>query len=207
MTLRSRLFSLFPAGFLALALVLVAWLIATPGPWPALLLVGHLYALPMLCYRLHMGLWPIRPGRSRLDLPQTYVPWWGGHLCQLPYDAFPQLEAALRLVPGLYSLWLRGWGARIGRAVHWTPRVEITDRGLVTVGDGALIGHQAVLCAHMVRRNARGELWLIVHPIHIGAGAVVGAASRLGPGARVADGEQLPALSERWAGRRAPPHP
>ncbi|WP_051319189.1 acyltransferase [Chitinimonas koreensis] len=204
MTLRSRLFSLFPAAFLLAALALAGWLLYRPGPLPAAALLIHLYLLPMACYRLHGALWPIREGLSRLDLPDSYVPWWGGHMCQLPYDSFPQLEAALRLLPGVYSLWLRGWGARIGRGVYWTPLVEITDRAMLEIGDYAVIGHKAVLCAHLVSRKDSGALRLYLRRIRIGAGALVGAGSRFGPGASAAPGEQLPALTDRWAGG-APP--
>ena len=63
-----------------------------------------------------------------------------GHQLQVLYSAFP----ALRLVPGLYSAWLRLWGSRVGRAVYWTPQVKITDRGLLKVGDGVVFGHRVV---------------------------------------------------------------
>ncbi|MEH6458448.1 acyltransferase [Chitinimonas sp. JJ19] len=204
MTWRSRIFSLFPTVFLLLALACLVWLLLAPGMLPLLCLLAHLYLLPMLCYRLHQYCWPVREGVSRLDLPDTYVPWWGGHMCQLPYDALPQLEACLRLVPGLYSLWLRGWGARIGRQVYWTPLVEITDRAMLDIGDYAVIGHKAGFYAHVVSRKNNGELRLYVRRIRLGSGALIGAGSRFGPGARVAAGAQLNALTDRWAGGRPP---
>ena len=79
---------------------------------------------------------------SRIDAP-GYAPWWGGHQCQLMYSAFPALEAALRLVPGLYSGWLRLWGSRVACYAHLVKRRDV---GLVLyvrrirIGDGVLLG-------------------------------------------------------------------
>lgn len=204
MTWRSRLFSLFPALFVLGALAAVAWLLVAPGWIPAAWLLFHLYGLPLACYRLHQLCWPIEEGVCRLDLPGVYVPWWGGHMFQLPYDALPELEALLRLVPGLYSLWLRGWGARIGRAVYWTPRIEITDRAMLDIGDHAVLGHRSGFYAHVVARKESGELRLLVRRIRIGRGALIGAYSRFGPGANVAAGAHLPVCTDLWAGGGVP---
>lgn len=157
---------------------------------------GCFYALWIrpLAYRLHQRLWPLHQGLSRLDRP-VYSPWWGAHQIQLFYDAFPALEALLRLIPGAYSAWLRAWGSRIGRRVHWTPRVDITDRGLLEVGDDVIFGHLVGCYAHVVDRRG-GRLMLYSKPIRIGAGAFIGAGSRLGPGARIEPGSYLPALTD-----------
>lgn len=205
MTFRSRVFSCFPALYLGIALGLTAWLVAERAWTPAIALLAHLYVLPVVCYRLHHTIWPLREGSCRLDLPEVYVPWWGGHMFQLPFDAFPQLESALRLIPGLYGVWLRAWGARIGKGVHWTPLVEITDRAFVDIGDHAVIGQRVGLYAHVVTRRETGEIRLHLRRIHIGSGALVGAYSRFGPGAEAAPGEQVPACTDRWAGRSSPP--
>lgn len=201
MTWRARLFAWFPTLFLLGAVSLGVWLLLRPGWLPALLLLGHLYGLPPLCYRLHQWLWPVRDGIYRLDLPQHYVPWWGGHMLQLPYHALPQLEAVLRLIPGLYSLWLRAWGARIGRNVYWTPQVDITDRGLLEVGDHSILGHKTGCYAHVIVQRDDG-MRLYVRRIRIGRQVMVGAGSRLGPGTRIADGTCLPACTDLWAGGR-----
>jgi hypothetical protein len=111
-------------------------------------LLAVLYLVPVATYRLHGALWPLVEGASRIDAPR-YAPWWGGHQCQLMYSALPALEAALRLVPGLYSGWLRLWGSRVGRGVYWTPLVEITDRSLLEVGDGVVFGHRVACYAHL----------------------------------------------------------
>lgn len=205
MTLRSRLFSCFPAFYLLAALALTAWFVAAPTWVPLLSLFAHLYVLPVACYRLHQAIWPVREGTCRLDLPAVYVPWWGGHMFQLPFDAFPQLESALRMIPGLYGIWSRAWGARVGRGVHWTPLVEITDRAFLDIGDHAVIGHRVGFYAHVVTRRDSGEIRLSLRQIRIGSCAFVGAYSRLGPGAEVSQGECLPACTDRWAGRNSRP--
>ena len=66
------------------------------------------------------GCSPLHQRLSRLS-DRTYAPWWGMHQIQVLYIAIPQLEAVLRLVPGLYSQWLRLWGSKVGRRVYWTP--------------------------------------------------------------------------------------
>jgi hypothetical protein len=151
-------------------------------------------------FRLHEALWPLAEGPSRIDVP-AYSPWWGAHQLQVMYGAFPALEAALRLVPGLYSAWLRLWGSRIGRGVHWTPLVEITDRSLLEAGDGVVFGHRVACYAHLIKRREAG-LILYVRRIRIGSGVLLGAGSRLGPGARIDAGTVLPLLTDVGVGRR-----
>jgi len=200
MTLRARLFGLFPALWMLGVVASVLLLVMLPS-LPGLLLVGFIvYLLPVLCFRVHDAVWPLVEGRSRIDAP-GYSPWWGGHQFQVVYSAFPALEAALRLVPGLYSAWLRLWGSRVGRGVYWTPLVEITDRSLLEIGDGAVFGHRVACYGHLVKRRRDGMI-LYVRRIRIGAGALLGAGSRLGPGAHVEDGADLPLLTDVGVGRR-----
>lgn len=200
MTLRARLFACFPAVWLATAIACLAIFVMLPGFGSLALLLATLYLLPVACYRLHDLFWPLREGRSRLDTPE-YSPWWGGHQFQVVYSAFPALEAALRIVPGAYSAWLRLWGSRIGRRVHWTPQVDITDRALLDVGDGVVFGHRVACYAHLIKRRRDG-LVLYVRRIRIGNGVLIGASSRIGPGARVGDGVALDVLTDVGVGRR-----
>jgi hypothetical protein len=200
LTLRARALACFPAAWLALALAAGLWLAADPGPGRAAALVAVLYGVPVACFRAHQALWPIAEGRSRLDTPE-YSPWWGAHQLQVMYSAFPALEAALRLVPGLYSAWLRLWGSRIGRRVYWTPRVDISDRSLLEVGDDVVFGHRVACYAHVVMR--RGErVVLYVRRIRIGSRVLLGFACRLGPGARIDDGVALASRTDVFVGKR-----
>ena len=201
MTLRARVFSLFPAAWIIGLLFALAWWVASPLTWTrGLLLAALTYLLPVACFRLHQLVWPLPEGKSSLNVP-GYVPWWGAHQCQVMYTALPALEAVLRLIPGVYSAWLRLWGSRIGRGVHWTPRVEITDRSLLDVGDDVIFGHRAACYAHVVQRRGN-ELVLYVRRIVIGPGVLIGAGSRLGPGASIDAGVILPVLSDVGVGRR-----
>ncbi len=200
MTLRARLFGLFPAAWLLAVLACVLLLVMFPGLPSLLLLAFVTYLLPVACFRVHDAVWPLVEGRSRIDAP-GYSPWWGGHQFQVAYSAFPALEAALRLVPGLYSAWLRLWGSRVGRRVYWTPLVEITDRSLLDIGDGVVFGHRAACYGHLVKRRGGGMV-LYVRRIRIGAGAMLGAGARLGPGARIAAGAEVPLLADVGVGRR-----
>src|SRR6266498_3087906 len=141
MTLMARLMALFPTLLMASVVAGVLWLCLQPGPLPLASLAAIVYLAPVLAFRLHQAIWPMVIGDSDIGTGR-YVPWWGAHQLQVIYIAVPQLEALLRLVPGLYSAWLRLWGARIGRRVYWTPLVDIGDRSLLDIGDGAIFGHR-----------------------------------------------------------------
>jgi hypothetical protein len=200
MTFRARMFALFPACWMLLLCVVLLWLLVAPGAGQFAILIGVLYLLPVLCFRLHQWLWPVQEGLTRIDAP-GYSPWWGSHQFQMMYGAFPALESALRLLPGVYSAWLRLWGSRVGRRVHWTPRVEIADRSLLDVGDDVVFGHLTACYAHLIKPR-HGGMVLYVRRIRIGARAFLGAGSRLGPGARIAEGTVLDVLTDVGVGQR-----
>jgi hypothetical protein len=200
MTLRARLFGLFPAFWLVATIASAMNLLLRPQVVGLLPLLTVLYLLPVTVYRLHEARWPLAEGASRIDAPE-YSPWWGGHQCQVMYSAFPGLEAALRLVPGLYSAWLRLWGSRVGRGVYWTPLVEITDRAVLDIGDGVVFGHRVACYGHLIKRREAG-LVLYLRRIRIGDGVLLGASSRLGPGARIEAGVALPIVTDVGIGQR-----
>lgn len=183
MTGFARLLALVPAAFVGLMIACVVWALAAKSPYPLLCLPFVVYVLPPFAFRVHQRWFPIRLGASRL-VGARYVPWWGAHQFQLIYIAIPQLEALLRLVPGLYSLWLRCWGAKIGKSVYWTPLVEISDRSLLVIGDNVVVGHRAGMYGHIIRPT-RDNLMLYCKPVIIGAGAFIGAAAVLGPGSKI----------------------
>jgi hypothetical protein len=195
-----RACALFPALHLAAIAAALLALLRDPSPATLGLLLAAVYLLPVAAYRLLGWRHPLREGVSCLDEPR-FSPWWGGHQVQALFIAAPPLEGVLTLVPGLFSLWLRLWGSRVGRGVYWTPRVEIADRGLLDIGDGAIVGHKVEMYAHVVRRR-RGRLVLHVRRIVIGRGAFLGAGTRLGPGVRIADGARVPVLTDLYPGAR-----
>ena len=213
MTLLSHLFSWFPVlhGLLVCVILLVTGINSTssiqaiPGVSGLSGLLGGLavlYLLPPLLFRMHQTAFPLRQGFSSLS-DTTYSPWWGGHQIQGLFIALPFLEAILRLIPGCYTAWLRLWGARVGAKVYWTPRVEILDRSLVEIGPGVIFGHKVVLCSHVLIRRGN-QLKLYVRRIQIGEGCLIGALSKLGPGARVAPKVSLPYRTDVGVNQKFP---
>lgn len=191
----------FPLALIGAGAGGFAWSVVGRTPWPMLGALAVLYLLPPLLHRLHDRFAPLEPGVFDV-VGEHYLPWWGSHQLQLLFIAFPAFETVLRLVPGAYSAWLRLWGARVGRGVYWTPGVRIYDRSLLEVGDGVVFGEGTGLTAHGIT-HSRGRLRLILLPIRIGDGALLGARCGLSPGAEVEAGAVVPALTvigvrERW---------
>ena len=79
-------------------------------------------------------------------------------MVQLLYGAVPLLETVLRLIPGAYSAWLRLWGSRIGKGGYRTPQVQVLDRSLLEVGDGAVFGHEVKVACRVIKPSRIGIL-------------------------------------------------
>ena len=197
-----------PLGLASEAFPLVLLGVTGVGVWRALtqgsptLLLGSvavLYLLPPLLHRLHDRIWPLEAGVYDV-VGSHYLPWWGSHQLQRVFITFPVLEATLRLVPAVYSAWLRLWGARVGRQVTWTPAVQILDRSLLDIGDRVVFGHAAGLTSHVITRR-KGRLRLLVKPITIGDGALIGSQCGIGPGAVIKPGAVVPVRGEVHIGQ------
>ncbi|MGV3525453.1 MAG: acyltransferase [Candidatus Sericytochromatia bacterium] len=194
MTLLSKLVSLFPLS-VGLWLLASLWAVLRwPGPLTLLLPLVVVYLYPVAAFRLLNLFQPLKEGSFDLLAPR-YNAWWGSHQFQLIYFACPWLEGLLRCVPGVYSAWLRLWGAKIGKAVYWTPNVEIDDRPLLDMGDQVVIGHKLHVIAHVIIPH-RERLSLYVKRICIGDRCFIGAGTRLGPGVVLEDDTALPILTE-----------
>lgn len=194
MTLLSMLLAWFPLSVLLLLGASGYALLRQPCWWTALLPLIVLYLYPVAVYRLLNLFWPLREGNFDLS-KREYNPWWGGHQIQLIYYACPFLEALLRMVPGLYSAWLRLWGAKVGKKIYWTPNIEIDDRPLLEMGNEVIVGHKVHLIAHVIIPY-KGRPRLYVKKIRIGDGCFLGGGSRLGPGVVVEEGVALPVLTD-----------
>jgi hypothetical protein len=194
MSVMGRAISFYPTLVLSLTAATIFWLAYHPSPLQPAALILILYLLPPITLRIHEIFFPLREGASRLS-DRKYSHWWGAHQIQLIYIALPQLEALLRLVPGLYSAWLRLWGSRVGRGVYWTPNIEITDRSHLEIGDRVVFGHKCKLLGHAIKPKG-DEVILYLRRIKIGNGAFIGAGSRIGPGAVIGDGAYLPVLTD-----------
>lgn len=190
MTFLSLVLSCFPALVMVGAIGSFLYLCAFPGLLSLGVVLFVLYGVPVLVYRLHALIFPIQEGISYLG-GKTYSPWWGSHQIQAIYITFPALEAFLRLIPGVFSFWLRLWGSKVGQNAYWTPGLEIADRGLLEIGDRVIFGHQVGLYSHVIKPRRR-NLMLYVKRVKIGNDVFLGAWSHLGPGTTVSDGTYLP---------------
>lgn len=173
----------------------------------AVLAAAVLYLLPPLAVRALLAARPMPIGRVELA-SGDYLRWWATAQWQVIFARLPWLEELLRLVPGLYSAWLRLWGARVGSLVYWSPGVAILDRPLVHIGDRVAFGMGVRLNPHVIAPLHSGRGALFVAPISIGHDVLVGGYSLLMAGCQVADGEMTPPLrtihpySRLEAGRR-----
>lgn len=195
MTLTGRLASYFPAFHILIMLYTITQFIKEPGLFTLTLLAGVVYLVPPVLFRLYTLRYPVKTGRWILNHP-IRSEWWVAHQLQAVYAAVPFLEALLRLLPGVYSFWLRLWGSKIGWHVHWTPCVELLDRHLLTVGDFVIFGHQVCCTAHIMTKKSNGNLVLMTRPVSIGEGTLIGAKVRIGPGVQIPDRSVIPYNAE-----------
>jgi acetyltransferase-like isoleucine patch superfamily enzyme len=200
MTVISKILSFFPTFILLLTGAAIIYLAYSPNIFSILAVLLSIYGLPVLVYRLHEWVYPVREGISYL-LGEEYSPWWGSHQIQVIYIAIPVLEAVLRLIPGVFSCWLRLWGAKVGRDVYWTTRLEIADRSLLEIGDRVVIGHGVGIYSHIIKPRKQ-NLMLYVKKVKIGSNVFVGAGSNLAPGVVVADGSYLPAATKLYPNQK-----
>ena len=181
------LLNFLPLTHVALVLTVLLWPWAGLD-WRAPCAAATLFLLPPLLAR---GLRLTRPFRSAtipLDAPD-FLRWWALWSLQALFCRFPFLEEVLRIVPGLYSLWLRLWGARIGRLTYWAPGLLILDRSFLDIGDDVLFGAGVRLSPHVITPDEQGRMQLLLAPVKIGNGALVGGYALLTAGTEIPSGE------------------
>lgn len=186
MTIKSTILSLFPAIVIFLGLISFLWVCHSPGFFSITTLFFSFYGLPLLTYKIHNYFYPLEEGIFYLK-GKEYSPWWGSHQIQLIYITFSFLESGLRLIPGAFSLWLRLWGAKIGKNVYWTPKLEIADRSLIEIKDNVIFGQSCTILSHAIKPKKQ-DLMLYVKKVKIGNNAFIGASSCLAPGVVIEDG-------------------
>jgi hypothetical protein len=180
--------------FLHLAAVLTLLTLSWGGDdwaWLAWAALGVLYLGPPL------AVWFVRPGLApRQDQhplgSREFLKWWYATQWQIIFNRLPMLEEFLRMVPGLYSAWLRLWGAKVGRFVYWSPGLRITDRAFIDIGDRVVFGIDAKLYPHFIAKLPSGTTQLVLAPISIGHDALIGGCSLLPAGVSVDPCEQTP---------------
>ncbi len=179
-----------PLLHLVSGVALVLWLCDSAGG-KLMLLMAWIYLFPPLAARLTLTLFGRPQGRFTQDT-STYRVWWVLTQWQILFNRLLWLEELLRMVPGLYALWIGLWGGSISPFAYIGPRVWITDRHAVRVERGAVLGMQSILAGHLVIRDETGR-WLVLAaaPI-VESEAIVGGDAKLGPGAVLRAGQMLP---------------
>lgn len=177
------------------AVAIVALAVAPLAGWGprtmAALALLALYLLPPVMVRTALLMRPLRGERFAVNSNQ-FLTWWFTAQWQIIFVRLPFLEELLRLIPGLYSLWLRLWGAKVGALVYWAPGCKVLDRHLIEIGDRVVFGVGVRLHPHVITREG-GETVLLLAPIRIGDHAMIGGFSLLTAGVRVDHGEMVPA--------------
>lgn len=107
--------------------------------------------------------------------------WYQGHKLQEIFETFEFLEKLLRTIPGLYSAWLRLWGAKIGKKVNWTSGCKLVDRPFIHIGDRSLIGNMSYISAHAIKKKDDKYI-LYVKDVHIKEDVVVAYSVTISPG-------------------------
>jgi len=207
--------AMIAAGFVPLANVLVAVALAlAPAAAGGRRWIGGLAAAawlllaPPLAVRATLALRPLPAAEIAVGSP-AFLAWWFTAQWQVIFNRLPWIEETLRLVPGLYSCWLRLWGARIGRLVYWTPGLRVLDRPFLAVGDRVAFGVGVKINPHVIMPGRDRRLVLQVGTVSIGDDALVGGYSLLLAGSWIGAGEASPGKRELapftgWVdGRRA----
>lgn len=196
--------------FQIVAIAIVIWrLRSTPGLCAGTVL-ALVYLLPPLLCRITMFLLPI--GRHTIPLgSRDFFVWWFTLNMQMLFCRFPFLEELLRVVPGCYSLWLRLWGARIGKLTYWAAGLRILDRPFLHIGDHVTFGAGVRINPHVMLLDAQGQMVLVLAPVTIGDRVSVGGYSLLVAGSEIAADQctraclMLPPFNRLVAGHREKP--
>lgn len=199
MTLGGKLVSLFPPLLLTSILVSCIWWLLEPTWYQPLILVGIVYVVPLFFFRVHNLFFPLKEGVFDIT-SRKYNVWWASYQFQFIYIANPWLESWMHMMPGLYSIWLRLWGSKIGKGIVWTPKMELVDRTLMEVGDQVVFGHLCGFSCHAIS-PVDGKMSLIIKKIKLGKGCFIGAEAKFGPGVTVEAGKLIKAQSSHfWRG-------
>ena len=196
--------------FQVIAIGVTVWLLRFM-PWLSLgLAMVLVYLVPPLLCRISLLLLPIRRQVIPLGSREFFV-WWFTLNLQMLFCRLPFFEELLRIVPGCYSMWLRLWGAKIGKLTYWAAGVRILDRSFLCIGDHVTFGAGVRLNPHVILPDENGTMLLALAPITIGDRANVGGYSLFVAGGAIAPDEStqacqtLPPFGRIEGGRRYKP--
>jgi acetyltransferase-like isoleucine patch superfamily enzyme len=151
-----------------------------------------LYLLPPFAYRGISLVFEPQSGRHAVSSP-AFLRWWLAAQLQVIFNRLTALEEILRIVPGLYSAWLRLWGAKIGSLVYWSPGVAALDRPLLCVGSRVVFGAGVRLNPHVIVPGKKTEAQLWLAPVTLGDDCLIGGYSLITSGCTVPSGVSVPA--------------
>ena len=153
-----------------------------------LVVLTLIYLVPPLLARIILFISPIINTRIKIG-SKEFVTWWFIFCLQSIFLRFSFLEEFIRLIPSAYSMWLRLWGAKVGKLAYWTAGTTILDRPFLNIGNYVSFGAGVRLNPHVIVQNEEGERELLLAPITIGDNVIVGGYSLLTSGTEIADNE------------------
>ncbi|MBK8576353.1 MAG: hypothetical protein IPN90_11985 [Elusimicrobia bacterium] len=170
------------AGLTGFVLPRSTWFTGVAGlVFLTLVQVGSLQVMTILRWvgRFEAGVYPFHVGS-----PRTFI--WTVYYYLIVMNVFPLYQT--RFLPPVGRRWLSQiMGARVGEG---SMDGFLYDPYLVQLDDGATIGDESALLPH-----AMTEEEVILKPVRVGAGAVIGERCLVMPGAVIEHGSRLEALS------------
>ena len=124
-----------------------------------------------------------------------YLIWWFLLCQQTLFSRLSFLEECIRMIPGLYSLWLRLWGSQVGSLTYWAPGTRIFDRGFLNIGNNVILGAGTRLSPHVIIKDDSGNFILHLDTITIEDNSVIGGYSLLTAGTRILKGSATRAFT------------
>lgn len=196
-----RSFWFFPLALIITIIYLSIKAINDPSPLSIGLVLFTIYLFPPLLYRVISLYIPVKLGTQKWGPKEAANGWMIAHRIQMIYVIFPFLERMLNSLPGIYSIWLRLWGSKIGKMVYWGPDVVILDRTHLEVGDYNFIGG-STLSAHLAIPNKDGTIRFVVNPITIGSNVFVSTQCNIGPGTKIQDKSFVKIMTQTFGDRK-----
>jgi hypothetical protein len=120
--------------------------------------------------------------------------WFVAYQLQQLYNSFAFFEKILKIIPGMFSLWLRFWGSNVGEKINWTPGSKIVDRTHLTIGSRVLIGNECYISAHIIKKSDNKYL-LYIKQVEIGDDVVLALQVIVSPGVKIKNNAFLEAGS------------
>jgi len=157
-----------------------------------LFLLIWIYLLPPILCRILILLYGRPLGTVSSNSP-TFIYWWFLTQLQMLFMRLTFLEELLRIFPGVYNLWLNLWGGKVSLFAYWSPGVTVTDRYLINIGRGVVLGGGCRIGAHIVVHRSDDTQLLTLAGVIVDEHSVIGIHAAIGPGCHVHAQETVPA--------------